>query len=216
MLKSMTHKPDSTPTATASKEAKEGAERVIIGRIVGTHGVKGELKLLPNVPKAAVDDLLTTTLAGLTTLMVGETELTIKSLRSHKGIVIVKTEELKHMDEARLLVGQDAYVPRMFLPELAEGEFYEFEIIGLRVLTTDGKDLGRICSLLSTGPYDLYVVEGEYGEVLIPAVEEFLSHFDKEAGVITVDLPEGLVPEKPVPERPEDDTLDDSGRNEKE
>jgi len=65
----------------------------------------------------------------------------------------------------------------------------------VRVVDRRRGELGRLDDLLATGGHDLYVVNGRFGEVLIPAVGRFVLAIDPGAGVMTVDLPEGLVAE---------------------
>jgi 16S rRNA processing protein RimM len=74
----------------------------------------------------------------------------------------------------------------------AEGEFYAREVIGLKVRTIDGEELGEVTEILVTGANDVYVVQGPRGEILLPARVEVIKGIDVEAGVMTVELLPGL------------------------
>jgi 16S rRNA processing protein RimM len=79
------------------------------------------------------------------------------------------------------------------LPTLPEGEFYRFQLLGLRVVSTEGQELGTIEDVFSTPENDVYVVRGESGEVLIPAVEDVVTAIDLEARLVTVEVIPGLL-----------------------
>jgi 16S rRNA processing protein RimM len=94
---------------------------------------------------------------------------------------------------AELLRGSWLYVSKDVLPELPEGSFYRFQLLGLAVRTEEGKALGRVEDILEAGPHDVCVVRGEDGEVLIPAVDA-LVRVDLERGEMVVRSLPGLVP----------------------
>ena len=89
--------------------------------------------------------------------------------------------------------GSYLVVDRANLAKLEEGHFFVFDIIGCKVLTTDGEAIGEVEDVLSSGANDLYVVKREKGEVLIPAVKEMVKDIDIAKKTIRVQLPEGLV-----------------------
>ncbi|MCK5236702.1 MAG: 16S rRNA processing protein RimM, partial [Deltaproteobacteria bacterium] len=126
----------------------------------------------------------------------GNRELTVKSLRPHKSVIIVKTVELKDRNEAEALVGSVVSVPRDVLGELPDGQYYGFEIIGNLIVEENGDEVGKVCDIISTGSNDVYVIErdrdGVREELLLPAIDEVLLEMDKENSVITVRIPDGL------------------------
>jgi 16S rRNA processing protein RimM len=73
-----------------------------------------------------------------------------------------------------------------------EGEFYAREVIGLKVRTVEGEELGEVTEILVTGANDVYVVKGERGEILLPARVEVIKGIDVEVGIMTVELLPGL------------------------
>ena len=76
---------------------------------------------------------------------------------------------------------------------LGEDEYYVYQIVGLDVWTGEGEHLGRVSEVLFTGANDVYVVQGEKGEILIPAVEDVVLEVDLASGRLTVELMEGLI-----------------------
>ena len=84
----------------------------------------------------------------------------------------------------------------LLLRPLPPGQYYQFQLMGLEVWTSDGKRLGQVAEILPTGSNDVYVVQGEDGELLIPAIEDVVKSVGLETGRITVELIEGLLPGK--------------------
>ncbi len=96
------------------------------------------------------------------------------------------------MDQAQALSGKDLFIHKDRLPKLPEGEYYHFQLIGLSVETKEGKPLGTLSAILETGGNDVYVVESEGKELLIPAIEDVIGEVDLQNRKLVVDLPEGL------------------------
>lgn len=118
--------------------------------------------------------------------------------RLHKGHFIIELDGVTDRNTAEALVGCEVSVRKDDLPELDVDEFYHTELIGMEVLTDDGKRLGRITEILPTGSNDVFVVKGAYGEVLVPSIEASKIKIDRAARSVTVHLLEGLLPdEKP-------------------
>lgn len=164
---------------------------VPIGRAVKPHGVRGEVKIFPYGDTLAEMD------AGEKLFVVRPEggvyrEFTLVSLRAQKRHWIAQFEEISEMDQAQALSGIDLSVPRDRLPKLPEGEYYHFELIGLSVETTEGRHLGPLCAIMETGGNDVYVVDREGKELLIPAVEDVVCEIDLQNKRMVVDLPEGL------------------------
>jgi 16S rRNA processing protein RimM len=83
-------------------------------------------------------------------------------------------------------------IPQTKLRPLPEDQYYQFELMGLEVWTTAGKLLGQITDILPTGSNDVYVVHGERGELLIPAIEGVVKCVEPERGRVIVELIKGL------------------------
>jgi len=76
---------------------------------------------------------------------------------------------------------------------LPEGQFYHDQIIGLQVKTTDGEYIGDIVDILTGKSNDNYIVRGDKGEILIPAIEDVIQSIDLDAGTVTIEPIEGLL-----------------------
>ena len=169
---------------------------VAIGKVARAHGVRGALKLLP------YGETLGEMKAGEKLVSIeGEThrQLTIVSLRPKTVTpagawteTIAQFEEVESREQAEALTGKDLFIPRDRLPELPSGEYYHFQLIGLSVETKEGNPLVTLGAVLETGGNDVYVVENEGKELLIPAIEDVVIEVDLLNGKLVVDLPEGL------------------------
>ncbi|MCI0903504.1 MAG: 16S rRNA processing protein RimM, partial [Chloroflexi bacterium] len=70
--------------------------------------------------------------------------------------------------------------------------YFHYQLIGLKVRTVAGEELGELAEILETGSNDVYVVRGVAGEILVPALSPVVREIDIDAGLMVVDLPEGL------------------------
>jgi 16S rRNA processing protein RimM len=77
---------------------------------------------------------------------------------------------------------------------LPRGQFFWHQIIGLTVETADGRQLGRVEDVLRTGANDVYVVRGDLGEVLVPAIAPVVKRIDPDGGRLVVELIPGMLP----------------------
>ena len=102
---------------------------------------------------------------------------------------------IETMTAAETVRDVDILIPRSEAPPLAEGEFFVADIVGLRAVTTTGRALGTVVEVISTGANDVYVVRGDAGEVLIPAIRDVVTSIDPAAGVLQVEPMPGLLPD---------------------
>lgn len=158
---------------------------VVIGQIHGLHGVQGAVKLLSFCePRDRLGSYQPWTL-----VLPDGTE---RSLRHGKLAMVGKSmvctlDGVEDRDQAALLIGAEIRIAREMLPRLAEGEYYWSDLIGLRVRTLEGVELGRITEMLRTGANDVMQVEGERVRLLPYVPGQWVRHIDLEAGVMTVD-----------------------------
>jgi 16S rRNA processing protein RimM len=103
---------------------------------------------------------------------------------------------IETMTAAETLRDVDVVIPRAEAPPLAEGEFFVADVVGLRAVTTTGRALGTVVEVLSTGANDVYVVRGDAGEVLIPAIRDVVTSIDPAAGLLQVKPMPGLLPDE--------------------
>jgi 16S rRNA processing protein RimM len=164
------------------------ADRLVaIGKAVRAHGARGHLKVVP------FGDTLEGLGAGddvLVRLPNGSIErLTTVEVRIRGKSVLFLSREVTMAAEAQRLVGAEICVPESRLPALARDEFYWHQLIGLEVMSVDGRRLGTIRQIIETGSNDVYVVQEGREEVLIPALAEVVREVDLERGLMVVDLP---------------------------
>ncbi len=165
-----------------------------IGNIVGTHGLRGDLKVRS---KSGDSDLLMS-LQEICLSRPNGDMLTLGVMRRvlHKGQVLMRFQGYEAINLAEPLVGSRVLLDEQLLPDLKDDEYYWGQLKGLQVDDRERGRVGQLEEILSTAAHDTYVVEGPLGEILIPAVQQFVLDVDLEGGVIHVDLPEGLIPEK--------------------
>jgi 16S rRNA processing protein RimM len=165
-------------------------EWVTIGKIVGVHGVKGEVKIVPSVDDPAFwRSLKSLYLEGRQRRVIQ-----VQSVRMHQGNALVTFEGMADRTAAETLRGRDVAVPFAWLPVLEDDEYYVAQLIGLTVVTTAGETLGTIKDVMFTGANEVYVIRGDrYGEVLIPAIASVVQTVDIPNRTMTIELPEGLV-----------------------
>jgi 16S rRNA processing protein RimM len=97
------------------------------------------------------------------------------------------------MTAAETVRDVDVLIPSSEAPPLAEGEFFVADVVGLRAVTTSGRALGIVAEVISTGANDVYVVRGDAGEVLIPAIRDVVTSIDPAAGVLRIEPLPGLL-----------------------
>ncbi len=161
-----------------------------IGKVVKAHGLRGHLKVLPygeTLSSLAAGEEITACLSDGTSL-----RLTVLEIRPHQKAFLLLSREFSTVEEARSLVGAELCVPESRLPPTVPDEFYWYQLIGLEVVSTDGRKLGTIEEILETGSNDVYVVRHEGEEILVPAIEEVVLKVDLQRRLMTVDLPETL------------------------
>jgi len=159
--------------------------RILLGRIHGAFGVRGELKLESfTEPAAAIFRYQPWILRDA---QGRERELAGASGReTHKGLVAV-FPGVGDRDAADALRGSELWVPRSALPPPSAGEYYWVDLEGLRVVNLEGADFGTVSHLFATGANDVLVARGER-ERMIPFLEpDYIRAVDFQAGVVTVD-----------------------------
>ena len=162
-----------------------------VGVITSTHGLKGEVKVFPTTDdKRRFSDLSYVFLDEKH----GRKRLDIESAKYFKNMVILKFKGLDKIEDIECFKGFDIFVDRENAVPLADGEYYYADLIGMKVVTSKGEMLGTLKDVMETGANDVYIVDTKnYGEVLIPAIEQCIKSVDIEQGIMTVDLLPGLL-----------------------
>ena len=161
-----------------------------VGKLRRPHGVKGELlmEVLTDFPERLKPGMTLHT----------ETEqrpLVLRSVRSHREGLLVGFEGYNTPEQAGELRNLVLVVSSAGSPRLPEGEYYQYQLIGLRVTNSDGQVLGRVTEILTTGAHDVLVVRGEMGpEILIPMADPFVGEIDLAKGEMVVHPIPGMLP----------------------
>lgn len=162
-------------------------QHIVIGKIVAPHGVRGEFRIMPLTehPERYADRKKVRLDNGR--------ELTVLSLRQHKNVLLMQTQEVTTMDEAELLRGREIVVEPDELPPLPEGQFYVRDILGFTVSTPDGTLVGTMKDVITPATTDVFVIATPEGkELMVAAIEDNILDIDWEKRTVTVRLPEWI------------------------
>jgi 16S rRNA processing protein RimM len=162
-----------------------------IGYVAGSHGLHGALRV-------RTDDPGSTTLGAVARIFVetaaGRHEFKVLSASAlSAGNQRVILEGIGDADAAEALRGCAVMVAAADLPPLADGEFYYFQLAGAEVMLTDGRRLGTIEDIMSTGAHDVWVVRDGAREVLVPVIRDVVKTMDLEARRVTIEAMPGLL-----------------------
>ena len=119
--------------------------------------------------------------------------MVVADAHPHKGRLLVRFEGLACLEDAESLRGARLYIHRSELAPLPDGEYYEFQIVGLQVRTEQGTRLGCVEDILHTGANDVFVTE----QFLVPAIHAAIAKIDLEAGEVVIRDDHWAVPVRP-------------------
>jgi 16S rRNA processing protein RimM len=162
---------------------------VPVGRIVKPHGIRGKIKVDYYGEDPAGFRYGEVFLSGPSGQFLA---VEVLSVSGQPPRLILQLKGSDRIEEAELLVGQEIFVHRSELPELEEGEYYWFEVLGMEVETEEGRRLGTVREILPTGGHDVYFVKGKRREIALPATVGVIAGIDRENRVIRVRRMEGL------------------------
>jgi 16S rRNA processing protein RimM len=164
-----------------------------IGQIIKSHGLAGRVKALSYLESNRL-------LPSLKEARIGPNRDSAKRYpiedvrpegRTHFSLTI---EGIEDRNAADALMGLSIFLPYDSLETLPEGEYYWEDLIGLAVVTEDGKPLGQIESIFPTGSNDVYVCKEGGREILLPAIAEVIRSVNIQAGTVVVRLLKGMEP----------------------
>lgn len=101
--------------------------------------------------------------------------------------LLIKLSGVSDRDQAHGLKGYTIAIPRDEFDALEEDEFYWADLVGMSVVTLKGEDLGEVTNLMQTGAHDVLVIKGQYGQKLIPFINQFVTQVNSEQKIIHVD-----------------------------
>lgn len=167
-----------------------------VGKITRTHGLKGELKFYPLFTDRDIHQ-------HFSHVFLGEDEdsvrpMVLERVRSQGSRLIIKIKGCNSIDAAQEFVGQTLSVHRKDFKSLPEGEYYWFEIEGLQVYDEQGRYHGAITEIIQTGSNDVYVVQDQGRELLLPMIDSVVKSIDLNQQKLVFHIIEGLLEDHSV------------------
>jgi 16S rRNA processing protein RimM len=157
-------------------------EFVTIGQVLTSWGIKGQIRVKPETD-------FPQRYAPGARVYIDQQPFVIEAVQYHGGKLVIKLVAVDRAEDAQKLRGKAIEIPRSEVPPLPEGQYYYFQLVGLEVWIEQGERLGNIAEILPTESNDVYIVRGQKGEVLIPAIEDVVQK---------IDLPRGRMVIRPI------------------
>ena len=164
-----------------------------VGIITSTHGVRGEVKVYPTTDdvrrfKKLKDIILDTGKEHIA--------LELESVKFFKQMVILKFKGIDTLNDVEKFRQKSLYVTRANAVRLRKDEYFIADLIGLKVIDEENKELGTLEDVMLTGANDVYVIKMLNGkELLLPAIKQCILNVDMEGGYMQVHVLEGLLEE---------------------
>ncbi|UUX34105.1 ribosome maturation factor RimM [Fundicoccus culcitae] len=166
-----------------------------IARIVNTHGIKGQLKIIADT------DFVEERFASGNRLSIVKDdkvlqEVHVASIIQSKGTYIVAFDEFHNINEVEVFKGAWLAIDEDQQEVLDDDSYYHHQIVGLKVVTTEGVELGTIKEILALGSNDVWVVkrkENGKKDALIPFIKDVVKDVDLDRQVVVIELMEGLI-----------------------
>lgn len=166
--------------------------QIEIGKIINTHGIKGELKIISSSDfeeeRFAVGNSVN--------IQFGKEliPMEVASFRRHKGCLLVAFKDLMNINFVEKYKGCVISVDSDEMQELDEDEVYFYQLIDCKVIDEENNELGMVVEIIETAAHDILRIRNDEGkEVLIPYVDAFIVDVDVDEKVIIVHLIEGFV-----------------------
>jgi 16S rRNA processing protein RimM len=148
-----------------------------VGKILSAHGIHGEVTVrvwTDRLDRFEAGQRLWSFSKGI------KTQLVVNKVRQGTRGLLVQFEELRSREEAKLLTGAELAILKTECGDNQKESWHVSEVIDCLVFTENNQELGRIVEIISQPHHDVYVIQGPYGEILLPVVQEFIQLFDLE------------------------------------
>lgn len=168
-------------------------EYLNVGKIVNTHGIRGEVRVISQTdfPEERYQPGAKLTLFRDKKAPL---ELTVAGHRQHKNFDLLTFEGYPNINDVEAFRDGILKVDKAATSQLPENEYYYHEIIGLEVIDENGTKMGKIKEILSPGANDVWVIQRKgQKDALIPYIESVVKEIDLTNGVVHVEIPEGLL-----------------------
>lgn len=166
--------------------------RLKVGKIVNTHGLKGELKVITTsdfLEERFVEGVKLLITRGNQVLR----EVIVEKSRFHKNFCLVKFKDIDDINEAEIYKNTQLKIDSEYLSELDDDEFYYYEIIDCKVYDENNIYLGTIIEILQTGANDVWVIKNNDKEYLIPYIDDVVKKIDIKNKIVEIEVMEGLL-----------------------
>ena len=166
-------------------------ERLQVGVISSTHGVRGEVKVFPTT-----DDPKRYKKLKKVYLDTGREflPLEIQGVKFFKQFVIVKFKGIDNINDIEMYKGKSLLVDRKDAVPLKQNEYFIADMVGIEVYTEDGEKFGILKDVMETGANDVYIIDSiNHGEVLVPAIKQCILGVNIEENRMDIHLMDGLI-----------------------
>ncbi len=165
-----------------------------VGKIVNTHGIRGELKILSQTDFPELRFVKGSKLILVDPESGKQIQTQVEQAREHKGMFITRFQGWDNINQVEQYKGWLVKVDEESLADLDEDEYYYHEILGCTVVTAGGEKLGEIKEILTPGANHVWVVKRPKGrDLLLPVIDEVVLEVDVDNKQVTVELMEGLL-----------------------
>jgi 16S rRNA processing protein RimM len=161
-----------------------------LGKVIKTHSYKGEIVILLDTddPEAY---------SGLDTIFVDMDKSLVpwfvEKIRIMNDLATIKLEGITELEQAKIFLKKDVYLPIENLSEMGKNEFYFHEIIGFEVHDKQHGHIGRVEEILDRPEQEIIRILNGKNEILIPLTDEMISKIDRKKKILVLDTPEGLI-----------------------
>jgi 16S rRNA processing protein RimM len=172
-------------------ESPSPEQLLLIGEIVGPHGLRGQVKLY------AVTNRVDHLQAKIRTVYVGpkHTAYQLRGIIEHKpGLLLLALEGVSTREQAEALRGSEVSIDERDAAPLAADEYFIHQLYGLRVVTTSGEEIGTVREVIETGANEVLVVTREgQADALIPMIHDVVRELDVASSTIVIEPIAGLL-----------------------
>jgi len=162
-----------------------------LGIVARKHSFKGEVVLVLDTDEPELYENMESVFIALGDNLVPF--FIEKSLLQKGNQLRIQFEDMNSEEDANSIIGSKVYLPLQMLPKLDDDKFYYHEIIGFKVVDINYGDAGIIIGINDSSTQPLFVIKNNEKEILIPAIDDFISEIDKKNKTLIVETPPGLI-----------------------
>ena len=164
---------------------------VLVGRVARPHGLRGQVVVNPETD--FVEERFAPGAVLWTRSARGDERLVVATMRVQGGRPVLGFEGFSTIEDVERLAGLELRIPEEALRPLDDGAYYQHQLVGCVVETTNGARVGSVTRVEGGAAGSLLAIDGVQGEILIPFAADICVHVDAAARRITIDPPEGLL-----------------------